>query len=139
MKKILAAAAMLAAISVGCRADLFNQSDETVGVSGQHGGDTTVNAGDSETFTFRLREQHGSLFPSVGLPHKTTLTVKGRDSKKKKSVEITGKSHRTLTIQPGLQCELDGEGEDRSESKRKNRNRDRDEDRRDEDRDEDQD
>jgi len=111
MKKILAIAAIISAISLGCGADLFgesvwvtidNESGDDARVTGKDGGDISVDDTKSERCAFKLK-QNGSEF-------KTTLTVRPVNDTMSRgtSVEITGKSQRTLTLKPGSECELDG-------------------------------
>jgi len=134
MKKILLlVAAMVSAISVGCKAELFgtrtadvtiiNKSDDAVYASGKNGGDITVQAGEEGTVTLELREpsRHKAVLGIRAFsPQVTVLHITGNDID---TQDITIKEGHTRDITVSSKG-----GEDRSERKGKKRSRDEDQD-----------
>jgi len=110
MKKILIVAAVISAISVGCRAhqlihksvsiDVDNQSGERVTVTGQHGGSITLGDGERRECTFELHQPNRShsflgirAFGEFG----TTLTVRG-EGRGAETIEVKGDDKKLLRL-----------------------------------------
>jgi len=119
MKKIVAIAMVISAISLGCKAhelihqdvtiDIDNQSSEEVTVRDQDNNEVTVSAGETQEGNFQLHQPEHRLLRAFHFnDYSTELEVSGKTGTK--TIQIKGSSGRTLTIKPGLKCNLSGKG-----------------------------
>jgi len=117
MKKVLAIAAMISMISLGCAGDLFGQfvrvtienlSGMDIRVKGDNGGDITIDSEHSHPCNFGI------------IDFKTTLTISSLSESMRlnETVEITGDTPQHLTINPDLKYELRDAGAGKKKKRR---------------------
>jgi len=135
MKKIVAIAMVISAISLGCKAhelinqdvkiDIQNRSGEEVTVRDQDNNKVTVADKEDQEGKFQLHQPEHKFLRAFH-EHSTELEVRG-EGKGTKKIQINGSDRRTLTIKPGLKCQLSGKGGDSSEKRSRDEDQDEDE------------